>query len=525
MKEIKAAKENELANGEYKKITDNDTDILLARVDDKYYAIGATCPHYGGPLHEGVLSDGTVMCPWHHSLFDVRDGKALEPPSHDGVPSFDVKIENGEVIVMVPDDIPTGVEPEMKKHNKDVDNRLFVILGTGAAGYSAAQSLREHGYEGRLIMITREGDYPYDRPNLSKDYMQGEAKDEWIPIRSKEFYEKYDIDVMLKNRVVGIDFPNNNIIFDNEATLEYDKLLIATGGKPKSLDIPGYDLKNVHTLRSFNDADEIIESAEKSDKVAIIGGGFIGMETAHSLAERGKDITVITPEKVPFEKQFGEEVGRLFKKKHEQNGVKFKLKNSPGKFIGDGSVSAAVLENDEEIPADIVLMGVGVKPATDFISGLNLLPDGSIKVDEYFRVKENVFAAGDIVTFTDMRTGEDIRIEHWRTAEQQGRIAAINMTGKNHPNDLVPFFWTKQAGLNFQYVGHANDWDNIILKGDPESGDFMAFYVKGDQIHAVAANGHDRDMAAIEMLMRRKVMPPPEAVTKDTADFIALAKT
>jgi NADPH-dependent 2,4-dienoyl-CoA reductase/sulfur reductase-like enzyme/nitrite reductase/ring-hydroxylating ferredoxin subunit len=520
MKEKVVAKEDELSDGQMKAVEVDGDKILLSRVKGKYYATTAECPHYGAPLENGVLNGSRLVCPWHHASFDVQTGELQEPPARDHLFHFETRVEGGNVIVKIPEDHPSSRVPDMTKHDPDKDERRYVILGAGAAGNAAAQTLRESGFEGRVIMITEDDRMPYDRPNLSKEYLQGKAEDEWMPLRSKDFYEQYDIEVMLDQEVRGVDSEAKRIALESGQNLGYDRLLLATGGRPRSLDVPGSDLKNVFTLRSMDDSDAIIKATAKASKVAVIGASFIGMETAFSLSERGLDVTVIAPESVPLERVFGKEVGTMFRRLHEKNGVTFQLDRKVVRFEGKESVESLLLDDGEDVHADLVVIGIGVDPATDVLQGVKVQSDGSIVVDKYLQADEDVYAAGDIAAFPDWRTGERIRIEHWRTAEQQGRIAGKNMAGDRVAYESVPFFWTAQAGLHFRYVGHAREWDEVIIKGDIAEGDFLAFYVKDDRVLAVAGNNRDRELAAIEELIRTGRMPGPNDIRSGEIDFV-----
>jgi NADPH-dependent 2,4-dienoyl-CoA reductase/sulfur reductase-like enzyme/nitrite reductase/ring-hydroxylating ferredoxin subunit len=517
LREIALAKIGDIAEGEMKAFAFGEKKILLSKVSGRFYAVGGICPHYGASLDEGILHGTRIVCPWHHASYDVRTGDVLEPPSLDALPRFEVKIDGEDVIVMVPDEIPERRTPSMAKHDPDEDKRTFVIIGAGAAGNAAAQTLREEGYRGRIIMITQEDSLPYDRPMLSKEFLEGQAEEEWIPLRSREFYEEHDIEVMFLKRVEELDASRKLITFQDGTTLTYDTVLVATGGVPNRLDIPGVDLENVFTLRSFDDSRRIIEASEKATRVAVIGASFIGMETAYSLSQRKLSVTVIAPDSVPFETTLGEEVGRLFQTLHEQNGVTFRLGATVRGFEGSGAVESVVLEDGEQIQADLVVVGVGVKPATGFLKGIELLSDGSLKVDQHFRVGDGIYAAGDIATFPYPYTGEPTRIEHWRTAEQQGRIAGRNMAGKIASYTGVPFFWTNQVGLYFRYVGCSKQWDEVIIDGDVSSQDFIAFYVKDGRVVAAAGNNREKEMASIEELMRANDMPSPEQLRRAPA--------
>jgi len=360
------------------------------------------------------------------------------------------------------------------------------------------------------VMITREDRAPYDRPNLSKDYLHGHADPEWMPLRGEEFFSEHNIDLVLNREVTSVDTSRKTITFESGEAMDYDALLIATGGAPVRLNIPGSDLKNICVLRSFADADSIIETANHSRRAVVVGASFIGMEAAFSLRKRGLEVTVIAPSKEPFEATLGAEVGALFRRLHESHGVRFKLGNIVYRFEGNHNVEAVTLDNGERVETDMVVVGAGVRPVTHFLSGVELDQGGAVVVDSRLCAADGLFAAGDIVSFPDPRAGEHMRIEHWRTAQQQGRTAARNMLGRNLAFDAVPFFWTQQFDVGLLYVGHAASWDEIIYRGDLESHDFLAFYVKNNRVRAVAGMNRDREMAAAEELLRLDVMPARE---------------
>jgi NADPH-dependent 2,4-dienoyl-CoA reductase/sulfur reductase-like enzyme/nitrite reductase/ring-hydroxylating ferredoxin subunit len=510
MREVELATVAELKDGEMKAFDVGETKVLLARVDGRFHAVGATCPHYGAPLAEGALCGERLICPWHHASFDVTTGDLLEPPAFDALPSYQVLIEGGRVIVALPDQAADRRTPPMAGRDARQDQRTFVILGGGAAGYMAAQTLREDGFQGRILIITREDRLPYDRPNLSKDFLQGHAEPEWMPLRPDQFFTDHDIDVRRGQAVTRIDPVARTVTFSDGDSLTYDALLVATGGTPRKLQFPRDDLANVFLLRSYADAEAVIEGAAGSPRAVIIGASFIGLEAASSLTERKCSVTVVAPDTVPFQKTLGAEIGALFQRLHESHGVKFKLGSSVARFEGSGRVEAVVLENGERLEADLVVVGVGVKPATDFLVGVELSRDGGVIVDQHLRAAEHLYAAGDIASFPSISTGGRQRIEHWRTALQQGRTAAHNLAGKAVAYDSVPFFWTRQYDAGLLYVGHAEDWDEIIIQGDLSAQDFLAFYVKGDRILAVAGMNRDRDLAAVEGLMREERMPKPD---------------
>lgn len=518
-KDVTVAKTSELADGEMKQVSANGAEVLLACVGGNFHAVGAHCTHYGAPLVEGVLSGERIVCPWHHACFDITTGDLQEPPAFDALPRYEVKVENDQVIVSVPDSASDRRTPPMTKRDRK-DNRLFVIAGGGAAGYAAAQTLREDGFTGRVVLITREDKFPYDRPNLSKEYLQGNAEPGWLPLRSEDFFAEHDIEVMRGKEIKHLDATKRTIRFADNQTLACDALLLATGGEPRKLPFQLASQENVFLLRSYDDSNAIISAAEKGKRAVVIGASFIGMEVASSLTARGCEVTVVAPDEVPFQKLLGPQIGRLFQAIHEEHGVRFKLGVSVAGFNDPEQVTAVILENGERLNADLVVVGVGVKPGTEFVEGVTLHTDGGVIVDEHMRAADGVYAAGDIAYFPSPLTGERQRIEHWRTAMQQGRTAAHNMAGKEVSYESVPFFWTRQFDVGLLYVGHAQQWDEIIYQGDVSARDFLAFYVKEHRVLAVAGMNRDQEMDAAEELMRLGRMPAAEQLKGDAVKLM-----
>jgi NADPH-dependent 2,4-dienoyl-CoA reductase/sulfur reductase-like enzyme/nitrite reductase/ring-hydroxylating ferredoxin subunit len=517
-REFRAAKASELKDGEMKHVSLGGAEILLARVDGECFAVSAHCTHYGAPLVEGVLRGGRIVCPWHHACFNAKTGELEEPPAFDALQRFEVRSDGEQIFVEVPEDAPDRRTPSMIKREPG-DTRQFVILGGGAAGFMAAQTLREEGFAGRIILVSREDRAPYDRPNLSKDYLQGHAEPEWMPLRPDDFFLENDIEIWSDRKAVKVDTTDKKITFEDGTTVAYDSLLIATGGKPRRLPFQSDKQANVFLLRSFADSEAIIASAEKGKRVVVIGTSFIGMEAASSLRTRGCEVTVVGPGKAPFEHVLGAEIGKMFQRVHESNGVKFRLGEQVKSFVGSGSkVDAVELENGERLDTDLVVVGVGVSPATDFLEGFELHKDGGVIADEFLSIATDVYAAGDIVHFPDPRTKELTRIEHWRTAMQQGRTAAKNMAGKRKSISAVPFFWTVQFDATLRYVGHVKDWDKIVFQGDVEKKDFLAFYIKDQKVLAVAGMNRDRDMAIWEERIRSNRVLSPDQLSTGRAE-------
>jgi len=517
------AKVSDLQDGEMKEVKVGELGVLLVRSDGKFYAVGSKCTHFGGPLEEGTLHGHRVRCPWHQACFDVVTGNMEEPPALDSLSRFEVRVEADDVIVTVPENAQGRRVPDMVKHNPDADDRTFVIIGTGAAGNAAAEALRQDGFEGRVVMVTREERLPYDRTGLSKGFLKSDDTEPQM-LRTGGFYDEYGIEVLTKHEVVSVDTAGKKVAFQGGASLEYDKLLLAPGSVPRRLDVPGASLENISTLRNPDNANFIKSSIRDGSRIVILGASFIGMETAASLAERDISITVVAPSSVPFENTLGKEIGQMYKELHEENGISFRLGAKVARFAGNGKVEEVILDDGEGLPADFVLMGVGVQPATGFLKGMNLTPDGSLSVDENFQVAEDIYAAGDIASFIDWRTGERVRIEHWRLAEQHGRIAAHNMAGRESEYRSIPFFWTNQLGVNLGYMGYVKEWDEIIFKGNLSKRDFAAYYVRDNRILAATGAGSTVQKTAIAELMRTDQMPTPDELRRGSVDMERLLK-
>jgi NADPH-dependent 2,4-dienoyl-CoA reductase/sulfur reductase-like enzyme/nitrite reductase/ring-hydroxylating ferredoxin subunit len=514
MKEIRVVKTTDLRDGQMQQIPVDDSQILLAKINDKFYATGAFCTHYGAPLVKGVLQEERVVCPWHHACFNLTNGNLQEPPALDDLPSFAVRIEGENVLVQIPEEIPDGCTPTMVDYDSEKDQRVFAIVGAGSAGSAAVETLRQQGFQGKIVLISQEENLPYDRTKLSKNYLQGKASEDSLPLRSCEFYQEHDIELRFGQAVTKVDAFNKTITFADNATLTYDALLVATGGKARKLNVPGSDLDHVFTLRQVEDAQHIINTIKEAKKAVVIGSSFIGMEAAASLKQQGIEVTVVSPSSVPFAKILGKEVGKMFQKLHEEKGVKFYLKTKVTELQGNGKVETVVLENGEKIATDLVLVGIGVEPITDYLTGVELAKDHSVPVSEYLQAAApDLYAAGDIATFPYAPMGKPTRIEHWRLAAQHGRIAAYNMVNPRPIKfDSIPFFWSGQYDLKLRYVGHATEWDKVVIDGDLEGQKFLAFYVKDRRILAVVGCGRDREIAAIAELMRLEQMPDADQI-------------
>ncbi len=516
------AKTSDLKDGEMKQVQAGELSLVLARVDGEFHAIGSKCTHYGAPLAKGHLSGHRVVCPWHCACFDVRTGDVEETPALSAVSHFDVRVEGDDVIVTVPEGAKGRRVMDMAEKDLDADGRTFAIVGAGAAGSAAAEGLRQQGFQGRIVMITREDHGPYDRPDLSKDFL-AQKEHEFSPeLRSEKFYANRGIELLKGREVKRLDPSAKTIEFADGETLTYDKCLVATGGRPRRLNIEGADLENVFTLRSLDDAERMHAASEDAERAVVIGASFIAMETAASLTKRGLKVTVAAPEKTPFESIFGKAVGQMFREDHEANGVEFRLGQKVVRMSGETKVDGVYLGTRELLQADLVLMGIGVEPVTDFIDGVERNDDGSLSVDDHMQVQgvEDLYAAGDIAAFPDWRNGNPIRIEHWRLAQQLGRLAAANMIGNETRYEGVPFFWSNQFKANIRYVGYVRDWDDIIFHGDPADKKFLAYYIKDGRVAAIAGCGMNEKICELIELMRLNRLPSVDQLKTEAAQLV-----
>ncbi len=463
--------------------------VLLARRGDEIFAVSATCTHYSGPLGDGLLVDGTVRCPWHHACFDLRTGAALRAPALNPIACYDVETKGGRVRV-------GARKPERALPAIEVKGpRCIVIVGAGAAGHAAAETLRREGYRGKLIMAGADSAPPVDRPNLSKDYLAGNAPEEWMPLRPPEFFAEREIELLLGARVASLDTKSKRIVLADGREQSYDKLLLATGADPIKLDLRGGDLPHVHYLRTLADSRSIISAAANARRAVVIGSSFIGLEVAASLRARKLEVHVVAPESVPLGKVMGPELGGFIRKVHEEHGVVFHLGTKP-KSIDAQSVT---LESGDELAAELVVIGVGVRPTVDLAEKAGLALDRGVVVNEFLETSApDVFAAGDIARWPDPHSGERIRVEHWVVAERQGQTAARNMLGRREKFDAVPFFWSAHYDVGINYVGHASAWERTQVEGSFDDRSAAVRFIAGGKTVALATIYRDRESLEFE---------------------------
>jgi len=463
--------------------------VLLSRVGDEFFAVGATCTHYSGPLAEGLRVGDTIRCPWHHACFDLRSGEALRAPALAPLPRYEVKVDGDRVAVV---GAAASAAPRPLGQRSPQQQRKIVIVGGGAAGHAAAQILASEG--ARVVMISSDAAPPVDRPNLSKDYLNGHAPEEWIPLPQVD-----GVELMLNSTVTAIDRDKKTVTVNGDA-IQYDQLLLAPGADPIRLSIPGAELPHVHTLRTFADSRAIIARAESSKRAVVIGASFIGLEVAASLRTRGLDVVVVAPEAVPLERVMGRKVGEFIQRLHESHGIVFRLGHKPSAIAND----SVTIDSGESFAADLVVMGVGVRPSLKLAQDAGLHVDNGIIVDEFLRTSDpNIFAAGDAARWPDRRSGESIRVEHWVVAQRQGQTAARNLLGKHEAFDAIPFFWSAHYDVTIAYTGYGTGWDSDHVSGDLDAHDATIAYRKNGRVVAIATIFRDGDSLRAEAAMER----------------------
>jgi len=466
-----------------------DRDVLLVRADREIFAIDAQCTHYHGPLADGLVVGETIRCPLHHACFNLRNGEAVHAPAIAPLTAWRVEQTEGRIFVRdkLPSELPVRrADPNAPRH--------IVIVGGGAAGYAAAEMLRRMGFGGEIVMLSSDADPPIDRPNLSKDYLAGSAPEEWMPLQPDNFYKDADIDLRLMTGVVSIDTRSQHVVTANGFEVAYDRLLLATGAEPVRLNVAGAQQPNVFTLRTMADCRAIIQAAMGARRAVVVGASFIGLEVAASLRARNIEVHVVAPEKRPMERILGPDMGDFIRTLHEKHGVVFHLENTVTAVAGN----RVELENGETLDADLVVAGIGVRPRLSLAEQASLAMDRGVLVNEYLQTSvPNIFAAGDIARWPDPHSGQNIRVEHWVVAERQGQCAALNMLNQRRKFDAVPFFWTQHYDVPINYIGHAEQWDEIVVEGVISAKDCLLKYCQKGRTLAVASIF--RDLASLEI--------------------------
>jgi len=473
-----------------------DDDVLLARAGDRFFAVGAHCTHYHGALADGLLVENTVRCPLHHACFSLETGEALRAPALDAIACWRVERQGDKVFVREKAAAPKSVRTAASGQRPS----SVGIVGGGAAGLAAADMLRREGYDGPITMISADQDPPVDRPNLSKDYLAGEAQEDWIPLWPADLYAERRVELVLGTRVASIEAKSRAVVFENGSRREFGALLMTTGADPVRLPIPGADHPQVLYLRSFADSRAIVERAAQAKHAVVVGASFIGLEVSASLRTRGVAVDVVAPQRVPLERIMGTEIGRFVQSLHEAHGVVFHL----GETVTSIAGRTVTLSGGRTLDADFVVMGVGVRPAIAIAERSGLAVDRGIVVNEFLETSApGIFAAGDVARWPDPHTGDRIRIEHWVVAERQGQVAARNLLGRRERFDAVPFFWSQHYDVTIRYVGHAERWDQVEVDGSLDKRDATVSFVRSGRKLAVATVSRDRACLQAEVELER----------------------
>ena len=484
--------------------------LILVRQGGQLFAVGAVCTHWNGPLADGLLVGDTVRCPWHHAAFSLRTGEAVRAPALKPITCRQVEEIDGRVCVR--QSAPTlprkAAPPEVLQP--------IVIVGGGAAGQAAAEALRRAGHEGSITLFSADPDLPCDRPNLSKYYLDGSASDDWVPLRPASFYEEQRIDLRLGTRVAAIDTARREVQLEDGSRHGFDALLLATGAEPVRLPLPGADLPHARYLRSWADARALAAAAGTARQAVVIGASFIGLEVAASLRKRGLRVHVVGRETALMERVLGTDVGAFLRRLHEQHGVVFHLGVTPETIDARG----VLLSNGETLAADLVVIGVGVRPALALAEQAGLALDRGVTVDEYLQTSvPGIYAAGDIARWPDPHSSAPIRVEHWVVAQRLGQVAAHNMLGQRERFQMVPFFWTEQFDFGLAYVGHAEGFDQVVIDGDIDARDCRISYRRAGQELAAAFVHRDLEGLRTERAFENALAAaaPAPTTTRSTA--------
>ena len=478
--------------------------VLIANVDGKIHCVGSKCSHFGAPMAQGMLFGERVFCPWHLASFSVITGYPDFGPVFKALPVYKVEIEDGKIYVNVPKKNPslsTDVGMVNLTEAAKCENKKFVIVGAGPAGLAAAETLRQSGFTGKITIVNKEGHLPYDRTIVTK-FLYG-AKADGLKVRDKAFFEANQIEI-INDEVVGIDVKQHNVSLKDSGNLDYDKVLITTGLRPRPHpQLPYQSGGNVFYVRGADDACNIqkfVESGSSPKNIVVIGGGFIGVESAATSKQKFKDANVSLVCRSDLHKSsLGNTVGSIWKNLSENNGVNFHM-NSGVKAVNrnsKGDVTSVTLKNGDEIPADMVIVGIGSLPNTDFLknSDIKLTEDGKVSPNSFLRAGKDVFAAGDIIEFYSPQINSRVSSEHYTEAISQGSFAAWNMLEKYIPYETVPFFWTRAFNKSMAVLGNVSGDLKVIVKGKPKEFNFIAYYVNNSgKIVGAAGMGHNKEL-------------------------------
>ncbi|KAM4742377.1 apoptosis inducing factor mitochondria associated 4 isoform 1-T2 [Anableps anableps] len=497
--------ESDLHDGQMKEVTVEDQKVLLVRTKGQYSAVGSRCSHYNAPLIIGTLDGERVRCPIHGACFNVRTGDIEDYPGLDCLPTYKVKVQDGNVYVSIDKKSMklTKRVKEMCTVQPDIKHTILLV-GGGPASLVCAETLRQNSYQGRIIIVTKDSLPPFDKPKLSKA-MNVESSS--ILLRQPDFYQQYGIEMWTGKEVVSVK-PADKVVKMSDGTSErYDQLLISTGCRACPLRCPGSDLNGVYLLQSYEDAKEI-HASSLGHRVVVVGASFIGMEAASYLSDKAASVALVGPTKYPFQKSLGLEIGKMTMEMLEEKNVKFFMNNKVTEIRGEnGKVKEVVLNDGTVLEADVVVAGIGVIPNSDFLAGSDVAVDSrkAVIVDKFMRTNvADIFSAGDVTSFPlAIRGGQRVNIGHWQMSHAHGRVAALNMLNKPTTIDSVPFFWCALAGKSIRCTGYGEGYTEIIFKGKVEERKFLALYIKDEVVVAAASLMFEPAVAHVADLMAK----------------------
>lgn len=365
------------------------------------------------------------------------------------------------------------------------DSRTFVIVGASLAGAKAAEALREEGFEGRVVLLGEEPVRPYERPPLSKGYLQGTTAVEEVFVHSESYYAEHQIDLRLSTKVLAIDTSARHVALDSGEHVQYDSLLLTTGSAPKRLTIPGAELAGVHYLRRLADAEVLRHAIRRARRAVVIGAGWIGCEVTACARQLGAEVVMVGPGHLPLERVLGRELGEFYRDLHQAHGVEMRIGSAVEEFRGKDHVEAVRLADGSVIEGDVVVAGIGISPRTELAESAGIAVDGGVVCDEFLQTSiPGIFAAGDVANAWHPLLARRLRLDHWSAAINQGPAAALNMLGAGVPYARVPYFFSDQYDVGMEYSGYATEWDEVVFRGDREGGEFIAFWLKDGRVAA-----------------------------------------
>uniref|UniRef100_A0A4W4F0D3 Rieske domain-containing protein n=1 Tax=Electrophorus electricus TaxID=8005 RepID=A0A4W4F0D3_ELEEL len=515
----------DLENGQMREVDMGAGRALLIKEHGEFWAMGHKCPHYGAPLVKGVLSKGHVRCPWHGACFNIATGDIEDFPGLDSLPTFQVT-PAGVIVSYLSQALQTQRRTKATAKCSAVINSStsfshVLIIGSGPAALVCAETLRQEGYTDRIVMCTMDKHPPYDRPKLSKSL---ESTAEQLQLRSMEFFQTHDIELFLEKEAVSVDVKTKTVMFQDGYKMEYRKLFIATGSRPRTINYKGKDIGNVFHLRTPEDANSIARLAGSRNAV-IVGTSFTGMEVAAALTDKAHSVSVIGIDAVPFRKALGEKVGKSLMRLFEGNRVKFYMLNEVSEMRGHhGQLKEVVLKSGKVLRADVCVIGTGSSPATAFLkqSGVHMDSKGFITVNKMMQTNaDGVFAGGDVVTFPlALRGNKKVNIPHWQMAHVHGRVAALGMMGKASEIRTVPYFWSAMFGKSIRYAGYGEGFDDVIIQGDLDELKFVAFYTKSEEVIAVASMNYDPIVSRVA-----EVFGSGKTIKKRDVDVVCFSRT